>query len=230
MQQENMCCYKKSLSCRGVSLSPSFRRVSVRNMGERNILTTAPIFRTKTLRNDEARRYAMTNATEAFTLIELLVVVLIIGILAAVALPQYQKAVIKSRYATLKQLTESVAQAEEIYYLANGVYASNFDELSIDLPTPLNTSTSSKYMYPWGYCQIAVVPTSQYVRCQNAQIKMLYQRHSANQTGPNRGKALCVFEGTDLNAPQAKICRQETQDLEPGGTTGKSWVYEKENI
>ena len=68
---------------------------------------------------------------KAFTLIELLVVVLIIGILAAIALPQYQKAVVKSRLATIQPLLAAIKTAEEEYYLANNEYTNDLSLLSI---------------------------------------------------------------------------------------------------
>ena len=79
----------------------------------------------------------------AFTLIELLVVVLIIGILAAIALPQYQKAVWKSKNAQLKLLAKAYLDAQTSYYLANGTYAKNFSDLDIQMPNWTSTSVSN---------------------------------------------------------------------------------------
>jgi len=71
---------------------------------------------------------------KGFTLIELLVVVLIIGILSAIALPQYQKAVEKARITEAIIQVRALAEAEKAYYLANSEYANTFDKLDISFP------------------------------------------------------------------------------------------------
>ena len=69
-----------------------------------------------------------------FTLIELLVVVLIIGILAGVALPQYRVAVEKSRLVQQIALVDAIVRGQELYYMANGRFARDLDELDIEYP------------------------------------------------------------------------------------------------
>ena len=75
---------------------------------------------------------------KGFTLIEILIAVLIIGILAAIAVPQYQKGVEKSKALQGLTLLKSVIEAINVYYLANGVYPSSFDKLDISIPTSFN--------------------------------------------------------------------------------------------
>ena len=69
-----------------------------------------------------------------FTLIELLVVVLTIGILASVALPQYRKAVEKSKSIQAITLLKSVYNAAQSYQFANGEWPSSFEELAVAIP------------------------------------------------------------------------------------------------
>ncbi len=88
---------------------------------------------------------------QAFTLIELLVVVLIIGILSAIALPQYQLAVAKSRMMTMLPVLKNIYEAQQVYFQANGVYAASFDVLDIEPPAGGTANdTMSKITYPNG--------------------------------------------------------------------------------
>ena len=83
----------------------------------------------------------MKKNRKGFTLIELLVVVLIIGILASVALPQYTKAVEKSRWMEAISNTKVIGLALERYLLANpGDYTTDMSALDISVGTPIDSS------------------------------------------------------------------------------------------
>ena len=86
----------------------------------------------------------------AFTLIELLVVVLIIAVLSAIAYPQYQKTVDRTRFLQAVTRMESIWRAQQRYHLANGVWSTNFEELDIDVAIPPIQNSSNTIAFPGG--------------------------------------------------------------------------------
>ena len=123
-------------------------------------------------------------SAKGFTLIEVLVVVLIIAVLAAVAVPQYQRTVLKSRFSSLIPITKAVRDGNESYYLTHSGYASAANQLDV-------TATNNNDMT----LELSNDPDYSYVLATRSDLNeknnlIMYQKHSAQFSGETHCEAL----------------------------------------
>jgi len=88
------------------------------------------------------------RASGGFTLIELMIVVAIIGILAMIGIPSYDRYVIRSNRAVAKQFMLSAASKQEQYLLDARQYATTISALGLTAPTEL----ANRYTFAFAAC------------------------------------------------------------------------------
>ena len=156
---------------------------------------------------------------KAFTLIELLVVVLIIGILAAIALPQYEVAGRRARTAEVMIWMRALKNAQEVYYLANGHYAADADELDVTIPPGvINMSKETRVNgKPWyGVMDEYVQGAFDYPH--TAPRLLFYYEHTTNERA---GKITCYTQTAEQRTKQ--VCLSLGGVEYPSDTAGYSF-------
>ena len=161
-----------------------------------------------------------------YSLIETLMVVLIIGILTAVALPQYQRAVAKAEYARAQAAAATLARGMDAYYATYKKYTPVMENLDVTIDYYSSTkdcsdeSTGCTYTGKHGICTLR---TPGQVYCRNTKDTLRYYIYLSNYNSNTwAGKAACMPRKDGAVAPADdwtyKFCQKETGTATPNAS------------
>ena len=167
----------------------------------------------------------IVKKAHGFTLIELLVVVLIIGILAAVAVPQYQKAVYKSRAMEAVSMLKAITEAEEVYYLANNEYTDDISKLDVNVPTELIQETFSIALFENKYSYSCARKMECAAKANNDNLPDFQFNFRTGRTDADAGKFYCNLGSEDNKTDIAKSICQSMGRLDE--TRTQEWAIGK---
>ena len=158
------------------------------------------------------------NLKLGFTLLELLVVVLIIGILAAIALPQYKMATLKAKYARAKQTASDIKKAYEFYYTIHNEFPTKFSELGFankfDDSSSITTSGGYTCRFDNKYHAIS---------CDITKLSYVINFYTYFTT---KITTQCQAKTTDTSDIYNKLCQQETGKIAAEAKcVGTSYCY-----